>query len=75
VVQPAPAEPICTRNDAITKHWETRNVQNESMFSVGKAMSRAPIMRGIRRLPNAPIIIGVMAKKIMMRPCIVKMVL
>ncbi len=47
-------------------------VQNESMLSVGNAMSRAPIMRGISRFPNAPIRIGVIAKKIMSVPCIVK---
>ena len=38
-------------------------------------MSRAPIISGMQKLPNAPIMIGVMAKKIMMRPCIVKMLL
>ncbi len=35
-------------------------------------MSRAPISRGIRRFPNAPIRIGVIAQKIMIVPCIVK---
>ena len=43
------------------------------MLSVGNAMSRAPIMSGMQKLPNAPMRIGVMAKKIMIRPCIVKM--
>ena len=43
------------------------------MFSFGNAMSRAPIISGMQKLPNAPMRIGVIAKKIMMRPCIVKM--
>src|SRR5450759_2880005 len=47
-------------------------VQNESMLSVGNAMSRAPIMSGMQKFPNAPMRIGVMAKKIMIVPCIVK---
>ena len=50
----------------------TTFVQNDIRFSVGNAMSRAPIMRGIRRFPNAPMRIGVIAKKIMSVPCIVK---
>lgn len=48
------------------------NVQNESMFSSGNAMSRAPIIRGMQRLPKQPIKIGVMAKKIITSPCVVK---
>ena len=47
-------------------------VQNDSMFSVGKAMSRAPICRGTTKLPKAPIRIGMIAKKIMIVACIVK---
>ena len=34
-------------------------------------MSRAPIISGMVRLPNAPISSGVTAKKIMIRPCMV----
>jgi hypothetical protein len=41
------------------------------MLSFGKAMSRAPIWSGMMKLPKAPMSTGVMAKKIMMRPCIV----
>ena len=36
-------------------------------------MSRAPIWSGMQKFPNAPMSSGVIAKKIMIRPCIVKM--
>ena len=35
-------------------------------------MSRAPIWMGTTKLPNAPIKIGMIAKKIMIVACIVK---
>jgi hypothetical protein len=41
------------------------------MLSRGKAMSWAPIMRGMRKLPNAPRRIGIATKKTMTVPCIV----
>jgi len=34
-------------------------------------MSRAPMSSGIQKLPKPPIRIGVMAKKIMIVPCMV----
>ena len=45
------------------------------MFSLGKAMSRAPIMSGIRKLPNAPVKSGMTTKKIMIVACIVNSLL
>src|SRR5206468_1767320 len=51
---------------------EVRPTQKESMLSTGKAMSRAPIMSGIRKLPKHPTRIGMTAKKIMMVACMVK---
>lgn len=36
------------------------------LFIRGKAMSGAPIIRGISQLPNPPIMIGITIKKIMM---------
>lgn len=45
--------------------------QNDSIFRIGKAMSRAPIMRGIRKFPNAPIGIGITTKNTMMVACMV----
>ena len=41
------------------------------MFSVGKAMSSAPIISGIKKLPNAPARIGMITRKIMIVACIV----
>ena len=46
--------------------------QYPNMFSFGKAMSGAPIMSGIRKFPNAPVSNGMITKKIMIVPCIVK---
>ncbi len=46
--------------------------QKDIMLSLGKAMSRAPIWMGTTKLPNAPIRIGMIAKKIMIVACIVK---
>ena len=42
------------------------------MFSFGNAMSRAPIKSGMRKLPKVPMRMGVIAKKIMISPCVVK---
>ena len=54
---------------------DTAPVQNESMFSLGNAMSRAPIMSGIRKFPKHPTMIGMTTKKIMMVACIVNSML
>ncbi len=49
--------------------------QNDSMFSLGNAMSRAPIINGMRKLPKHPTKIGITTKKIMMVACIVNIAL
>ena len=49
--------------------------QNDSMLRSGNAMSRAPIMSGIRKLPKAPARIGMITKKIMIVACIVNAML
>ena len=49
--------------------------QYDSMFSLGNAMSRAPIISGIVKLPNAPARIGMMTRKIITDPCIVNSLL
>ena len=54
---------------------DTAPVQNESMLSRGNAMSRAPIMSGIRKLPKHPTRIGMTTKKIMMVACMVNSML
>ena len=41
------------------------------MLRNGKAMSRAPICSGMRKLPNPPVRAVVSTKKIMMVPCMV----
>ena len=56
---------------ASTMHPLSAHVQNDAAFSRGKAMSRAPIISGMVRLPNAPIIMGVIAQKIMIKPWLV----
>ena len=47
-------------------------VQKESMLRVGKAMSSAPSWRGRTKFPKAPKRMGVMAKKTIRLPCMVK---
>ena len=40
------------------------NNQNDKLLSRGKAMSGAPIRRGVIQLPNPPIKVGITKKKI-----------
>src|SRR5207248_4526905 len=68
VVQPAPAEPRSVRKEARTRSCEMRKAQNEYMFSFGNAMSRAPIISGMRKLPKQPERTGVTAQEISTRP-------
>ena len=49
----------------------TALTQNESILRTGKAMSRAPIIRGTSKLPKVPTRIGITTKKIMMVACMV----
>jgi hypothetical protein len=49
--------------------------QNLMLFIRGKAMSGAPIIRGINQLPNPPIIIGITIKKIITKAWAVTIVL
>src|SRR6185503_4509392 len=71
-VQPAAAAPPCTVKLESMRMPAGTAVQNDSMFKNGNAMSRAPIMRGMRKLPKQPTRIGMTAKKIMMVACMVK---
>ena len=70
-VQPAWAAPSGTKNEATSTPVAAAMVQNDSRLSRGKAMSRAPMSSGTKKLPKPPIRIGVTAKKIMIVPCIV----
>ena len=45
--------------------------QNESMFSTGNAMSRAPIIRGMRKFPKHPTRIGITTRNTMIVACMV----
>src|SRR5712664_2862232 len=72
VVHPAAAVPSCTKKDAVIKMSESTKVQNDSMLSFGNAMSCAPIINGMVKFPKQPIRMGVIAKKIMISQCIVK---
>jgi hypothetical protein len=45
------------------------------MFNLGTAMSRAPIINGMRKLPKHPTRIGITTKKIMIVACIVNIAL
>ena len=49
--------------------------QYDIMFSFGNAMSGAPIMSGIVKLPNAPASTGMMTRKIITVACIVNIML
>src|SRR5687767_5077804 len=75
IVQPDPAEPMSAKNETAINSCEITNTQNDNALSSGNAMSRAPIISGMQKFPNAPIMIGVIAKKIMIKPCMVKIVL
>ena len=46
--------------------------QYDIIFSFGNAMSGAPIISGIRKLPNAPVKSGMMTKKIITVACMLK---
>ena len=47
------------------------NNQKERLFSRGKDISGAPIMRGVNQLPKPPIRVGITKKKIMIKACAV----
>src|ERR1035441_1432451 len=70
--QPPAAAPIGTKNETTMQRPARTFVQNDIRLSVGNAMSRAPIMSGIRKFPNAPMRIGGIPEKILRVPCLVK---
>jgi len=63
MVQPVPA-PLSTPAEASRSKKEGGISQNLIFFIRGKAMSGAPIIKGISQFPNPPIIIGITMKKI-----------
>lgn len=63
MVHPVPA-PLSTPAEANRSRKEGGISQNLMLFMRGKAMSGAPIIRGISQFPNPPIMIGITIKKI-----------
>lgn len=63
IVQPVPA-PLSTPAEARSSKKDGGTSQNLMFFIRGKAISGAPIIRGISQFPNPPIIIGITIKKI-----------
>src|SRR5262245_18754749 len=74
-VQPAPAAPPSAKKLARRKTKAGHMNQYDIMFSLGKAMSLAPIISGIRKLPMAPVSQGLMTKKIISVACMLKSML
>lgn len=73
-VQPVPA-PASTAEDAKRSKNEGGNNQKLILFIRGKAMSGAPIIKGMSQFPNPPIMIGITIKKIITKACAVTITL
>jgi len=66
-VQPVPT-PDSTTLDIIKNKIDGIRSQKLKLFSLGKAISLAPIKTGTNQLPKPPINIGITIKKIIIRP-------
>lgn len=66
MVQPVPA-PLSTPAEARRRIKDGGTNQNLMFFMRGKAMSGAPIIRGISQFPKPPIIMGITIKNIITR--------
>lgn len=62
-VHPVPA-PASTAEEARRRRKDGGSSQKLMLFIRGKAISGAPIIRGMSQFPNPPIIIGITIKKI-----------
>src|SRR6516164_7697754 len=71
-VQPEAAAPPSTKKLMRMTAKAGHMNQYDIMFSLGNAMSRAPIMSGMVKLPNAPVSSGIITKKIMIDACMLK---
>lgn len=69
-VHPVPA-PCSLIEPAISSIRDGGNIQNLKLFIRGKAISGAPIIRGISQFPNPPINVGITKKKIITKACLV----
>src|SRR5690606_7218284 len=70
MVQPEAVAPPGTKNEAVNRMAPTGSSQKLKLFMRAKAMSEAPICMGIIQLAK-PTNAGMMAPKIMIRPCMV----
>jgi hypothetical protein len=73
-VHPVPA-PDSVRLPLSNRVREGGRSQNLRLFIRGKAISGAPIIRGISQFPKPPIIIGITIKKIIIKACAVTITL
>src|SRR5579871_4033826 len=71
-VQPEPPPPPSTKKLLRITAKAGHMNQYDIMFSFGNAMSRAPTINGMVKLPNAPVNSGMMTKKIMIVACMLK---
>lgn len=62
-VQPVPA-PASTKEEERSNKKEGGRSQKLMLFIRGKAISGAPIIKGVSQLPKPPIMIGITIKKI-----------
>jgi hypothetical protein len=67
-VQPVPA-PVSTNVEPSNNNKAGGNNQKLILFILGKAISGAPIIKGINQLPNPPINTGITIKKIITNAC------
>src|ERR1043165_2916987 len=74
-VQPAEAAPPATKNENVRMMNAGHIIQYDSALRSGNAMSRAPIISGMQKFPNAPTSSGMMTKKIITDACIVNAML
>ncbi len=66
IVHPVPA-PLSTPAEANSSRKEGGISQNLMLFIRGKAISGAPIIKGINQLPKPPIMMGITMKNIIIR--------
>src|SRR5262245_59184787 len=71
-VQPAAGPPPSTKKLMRISAKPGHITQYDIMLSLGNAMSGAPIISGIVKLPNAPVRNGMITKKIITVACMLK---
>jgi len=69
-VHPVPA-PVPAKLELIKRNNDHGSNQKDRLFSLGNAISGAPINTGTKTLPKPPIKIGITIKKIIIKACAV----